>query len=130
MKTLTNVNARDAKHAVALSQQARKDGQVSAFNGGGSDLLGMVKERIVSPDILVNLRAIKGLDQVSSARGMLNVGGLITLDELMAKLREQGVDKLEQVKAATMESDGEISVIKFDLDPAPAAAAGKDGTSG
>lgn len=54
----------------------------------------------------------------------------ITLDELMAKLREQGVDKLEQVKAATMESDGEISVIKFDLDPAPAAAAGKDGTSG
>ena len=82
MKTLTNINARDAKHAVALSQQARKDGQVAAFNGGGSDLLGMVKERIVSPDILVNLRIIKGLDQVSSARGMLNVGGLITLDEL------------------------------------------------
>ena len=53
MKTLTNVNARDAKHAVALSQQARKDGQVAAFNGGGSDLLAMVKERIVSPDILV-----------------------------------------------------------------------------
>lgn len=82
MKTLTNINARDAKHAVALSQQARKDGQVAAFNGGGSDLLGMVKERIVSPDILVNLRTIKGLDQVSSARGMLTVGGLITLDEL------------------------------------------------
>jgi xanthine dehydrogenase YagS FAD-binding subunit len=82
MKTLTNVNARDAKHAVALSQQARKDGQVAAFNGGGSDLLGMVKERIVSPDILVNLRTVRGLDQVSSARGMVNVGGLITLDEL------------------------------------------------
>ena len=36
----------------------------------------------------------------------------ITQDELMAKLREQGVEKLEDVKAATMESDGEISVIK------------------
>lgn len=36
----------------------------------------------------------------------------ITTDELMAKLREQGVDKLEDVKAATMESDGEISVVK------------------
>jgi xanthine dehydrogenase YagS FAD-binding subunit len=82
MKTFANVNARDAKHAVTLAQQARRDGQVAAFNGGGSDLLGMVKERIVSPDVLVNLRTVKGLDQVSSARGMVNIGGLITLDEL------------------------------------------------
>ena len=82
MKTFTNVNARDAKHAVALSQQARKDGQVAAFNGGGSDLLGLVKERIISPDILVNLRTAKGLDQVTSSRGMVNIGGLITLDDL------------------------------------------------
>jgi xanthine dehydrogenase YagS FAD-binding subunit len=82
MKTLKSVNARDAKHAVALSQQARRDGQVAAFNGGGSDLLGMVKERIVSPDVLVNLRSVKDLDQVSSSRGKVSIGGLITLDEL------------------------------------------------
>jgi uncharacterized membrane protein YcaP (DUF421 family) len=37
---------------------------------------------------------------------------LITVDELMAKLRENGVEDLDQVKAVTMESDGEISVIK------------------
>ena len=37
---------------------------------------------------------------------------MISQDELMTALREQGVDKLEQVKLATMESDGEISVIK------------------
>jgi uncharacterized membrane protein YcaP (DUF421 family) len=36
----------------------------------------------------------------------------ITTEELMAKLREHGIDRLEAVKAATMESDGEISVIK------------------
>ena len=82
MKTFANANARDAKHAVTLSQQARRDGKVSAFSGGGSDLLGMVKERIVSPDVLVNLRSIKGLDQVSSSHGMVTVGGLITLDTL------------------------------------------------
>jgi uncharacterized membrane protein YcaP (DUF421 family) len=35
----------------------------------------------------------------------------ITPDEIMAKLREHGIDKLEAVKAATMESDGEITVI-------------------
>ena len=72
MKTFANANARDAKHAVALSQQARRDGKVAAFSGGGSDLLVMTKERIVSPDVLVNLRPIKGLDEVSSSRGMVS----------------------------------------------------------
>jgi uncharacterized membrane protein YcaP (DUF421 family) len=37
---------------------------------------------------------------------------MISQDELMAALREQGVEKVEQVKLATMESDGEISVVK------------------
>ena len=67
MKTFANANPRDPKQAVTLSQQARHDGQAAAFGGGGSDLLGMVKERIVSPDVLVNLRAVKGLDQVSAS---------------------------------------------------------------
>src|SRR5215208_826985 len=39
---------------------------------------------------------------------------LITVDELMAKLRENGIDELEQVEAVAMESDGEISVIRHD----------------
>jgi xanthine dehydrogenase YagS FAD-binding subunit len=82
MKTFANVNARDAKHAVTLAQQARRDGKVAAFSGGGTDLLGQVKERVASPDVLVNLRSIKGLDEISSSRGMVNVGGLITLDAL------------------------------------------------
>lgn len=36
----------------------------------------------------------------------------ITDDELWAKLREEGVDSLQQVKTVYMESDGTISVIK------------------
>ena len=36
----------------------------------------------------------------------------ITEDELWAKLRENGIDKLEDVRSATMESDGTIAVIK------------------
>ena len=42
----------------------------------------MVKERIVAPDVLVNLKAIKGLDQVASEGGGAHIGGLITLDAL------------------------------------------------
>ncbi|HEX5611813.1 MAG TPA: YetF domain-containing protein [Burkholderiales bacterium] len=37
---------------------------------------------------------------------------LLSEEELLAKLREQGVDRLEDVKRATMESDGNVSVIR------------------
>jgi uncharacterized membrane protein YcaP (DUF421 family) len=38
---------------------------------------------------------------------------LITEEELMSAIRSQGVDTLEHVKAAYMESDGTISVITY-----------------
>lgn len=39
---------------------------------------------------------------------------LITVDELMSHLREQGVKDLREVKSASMEGDGRISVVKRD----------------
>jgi len=36
----------------------------------------------------------------------------ISRDELDAKLREQGIDRLDQVRSAWMESDGAVSVIR------------------
>lgn len=36
---------------------------------------------------------------------------LVTRDDLMSKLRENGIEHLSDVKAAYMESDGEISVL-------------------
>jgi xanthine dehydrogenase YagS FAD-binding subunit len=50
--------------------------------GGGSDLLGMVKEFLIKPDVLVNLKTIKGLDQVAPTAGGVTIGGLISLDTL------------------------------------------------
>ena len=82
MKTFSNANARDLQQAVTLAQQAHRDGKSASFAGGGSDLLGMVKERLVQPDVLVHLRSIKGLDQVKESGGAVTVGGQITLDAL------------------------------------------------
>jgi xanthine dehydrogenase YagS FAD-binding subunit len=82
MKTFANSNARDFQHAVSVAQQARQDGHAASFVGGGSDLLALVKERILTPDVLVNLKTIKGLDQVRAAGNGVNIGGLITLDTL------------------------------------------------
>ena len=43
---------------------------------------------------------------------------LITEDELMSILREQGVDAVSDVKKALMESDGRVSVVTKDDQPA------------
>jgi uncharacterized membrane protein YcaP (DUF421 family) len=39
---------------------------------------------------------------------------LITEDELMSQLREQGLDDFKQVKEAYVESDGHISAVQYD----------------
>jgi len=82
MKTFANKNPQTLEQAVSFVQQARKDGQTPSVVGGGSDLLGMVKEFLIKPDVLVNLKTIKGLDQVAPTPGGVNIGGLITLDTL------------------------------------------------
>jgi xanthine dehydrogenase YagS FAD-binding subunit len=83
MKSFTNANPRDLTHAVTLIRQARQDNHSVAIAGGGSDLLGMMKDRLVTPDILVSLKSIKGLDQIKPARdGGVTIGGLMTLDAL------------------------------------------------
>jgi uncharacterized membrane protein YcaP (DUF421 family) len=41
----------------------------------------------------------------------------ITLEELNEKLREQGIESVEGVKAAYLEGDGQISVIRKDDSP-------------
>jgi xanthine dehydrogenase YagS FAD-binding subunit len=83
MKSFTNVNARDLAHAVTLITQAQSAGRSVAVAGGGSDLLGMMKERLIAPDAVVSLRSIKGLDQVKGGPGGgVTIGGQITLDAL------------------------------------------------
>jgi xanthine dehydrogenase YagS FAD-binding subunit len=77
MKTFANANAKDLQHAVKLSQAA----QSAVFVGGGSDLLGMVKERIVTPDVLVHLRTIKN-PGVFHTPHSTTIGGQTTLDEV------------------------------------------------
>jgi xanthine dehydrogenase YagS FAD-binding subunit len=82
MKAFTNVNPRDLKEAVALLGQAHQQGRSAAIVGGGSDLLGMVKEHLVAPDVLVSLKSIKGLDQIATDSSGVKIGGLVTLDAL------------------------------------------------
>jgi xanthine dehydrogenase YagS FAD-binding subunit len=95
VKTFANVMPKDLNDAIVIAQRARAGNQAVAFAGGGSDLLGMMKDRLVTPDVLVYLKGIKGLDSVtvpssnsggnaSGASGArdITIGGLTTLDAL------------------------------------------------
>jgi xanthine dehydrogenase YagS FAD-binding subunit len=77
MKTFSNANPKDIREAITMLTRGN-----ASIVGGGSDLLGMVKERLVSPDVLVNLKSIRGLDKVETQSGKVKIGGLITLDAL------------------------------------------------
>ncbi len=82
MKSFTNANPRSFSEAVKVVQQTQAAGKTVAVAGGGSDLLGMIKEKIVAPDVVVHLRSVKGMDQVTQESGGARIGGLITLDAL------------------------------------------------
>src|SRR6266705_3599836 len=82
MRAFRNANPRDLQQALTLVQQAHKEGRSASLAGGGSDLLALMKERVVTPDVLVSLKAVKGLDQVTSNAESVTIGGLITLDTL------------------------------------------------
>jgi xanthine dehydrogenase YagS FAD-binding subunit len=82
MKTFANSNAKTPQDAARRSQQARVAGQHAAFASGGTDLLQLVKERIVSPDVIVNLKSIPNLNQVTRSGSGVLIGGQITLDAL------------------------------------------------
>jgi xanthine dehydrogenase YagS FAD-binding subunit len=80
MKSFTNVSPRDYKEAADLARRAKTAGQTAAFAGGGSDIVGMMKERLVTPDVLVYLKSIKGADTIAAqARGETVIGALTTI---------------------------------------------------
>jgi uncharacterized membrane protein YcaP (DUF421 family) len=51
----------------------------------------------------------KGLFQASALRKEF-----ITRDEILAKLREEGIENISEVKQMQLEADGQISIIKND----------------
>ena len=82
MRPLANVSPASLADAVA---RLDRGGARAAAVGGGSDLLGMIKDDLVSPDLLVNLRTIAatdGLDAIVAGPAGLRVGGLVTLTRL------------------------------------------------
>ena len=70
-------DATSVEEAVALTVKG------SAYKAGGVDVVDLMKERLFSPTRLVNLRTIKGLDQIThDDKSGLTIGPLCTLAQI------------------------------------------------
>jgi xanthine dehydrogenase YagS FAD-binding subunit len=79
------MNPFDYLNASSLeAAQARlKDDETVVLKAGGLDLLDLLKERIINPSLLVNLRSIPGLDTIAyDEKTGLSLGALATLDNI------------------------------------------------
>ena len=103
MKTFSNSNARSPQDASSRSAQARKAGQTAVFAGGGSDVLQLVKERIVQPDVIVNLKTMANLNQVTKSAAGVGIGGQTTLDTISRH------DSLRKDYTALAEAAGSVA---------------------
>lgn len=82
MKAFTNLRPRDVRQAIALAEESKRGGRAAIFAAGGSDVLALVKERIVSPEVIVSLRGLAAASGVSNSARGVTVGGLTTLANL------------------------------------------------
>jgi xanthine dehydrogenase YagS FAD-binding subunit len=72
------------QYATAASPGSARElaGQDGRYLSGGIDLLGELKEYIAEPSILVNVKALPGLDQIEAGPELWSLGANLTIAEL------------------------------------------------
>ncbi len=68
--------------AASIDQALAASNSDSVFKAGGVDLLDLMKDGIVNPKRLVNLRNVQGLDQITEDTQGLHLGPLVTLSQI------------------------------------------------
>ncbi len=53
-----------------------------AYLAGGNDLLGLLKDYLVSANILVNIKSLPGLDKIEHGRKFWTIGSLVTVAQI------------------------------------------------
>lgn len=69
---------KEASKALAL------DTKGSVLLAGGTDLLVLMKQRLLQPTRIINLKAIPRLSHISEGKGVLRIGALTTLHDLIS----------------------------------------------
>jgi xanthine dehydrogenase YagS FAD-binding subunit len=79
MQAFEYAHPKTLKEATALLGSSWADAEVLA---GGTDLISLMKDYLVAPKRLVNIKGIKELGGVSKSGGGLRIGALATFDDL------------------------------------------------
>lgn len=82
MKPFAHVNARSVDEATQLL--AKYEGKAK-LNAGGTDLLGVLKGRILPdyPEAIINIKMIPGLNTIEEDEEGINIGALTTLADII-----------------------------------------------
>jgi xanthine dehydrogenase YagS FAD-binding subunit len=71
------------EEAISILESYGKDAKIIA---GGIDLLGLMKVKVLSPGVLVNIKSIPGLDTIRENGERLEIGALAAIDEIASSL--------------------------------------------
>ena len=82
MKSFENIDAKSVNQAVALLQKFNQEKKNAIVVGGGSEILQLMKDQVVTPDYVVNLKTIPGLNTIKEERTGFRIGGLTTLADI------------------------------------------------
>jgi xanthine dehydrogenase YagS FAD-binding subunit len=82
MKSFENIDAKSVNQAIALLQKFRQEKKNAIVVGGGSEILQLMKDQVVTPDYIVNLKTIPGLNTIKEERGGFRIGALAILAEI------------------------------------------------
>lgn len=73
------VSPDSVKQALGLLSANWGDAEILA---GGTDLLALMKDYVVTPKRVVNIKQLPGMHAISAERGELRIGALVTLDRI------------------------------------------------
>jgi xanthine dehydrogenase YagS FAD-binding subunit len=82
MKTFENIDVKSVKEAVRLLEKFQQQKKTAAVVGGGSEYLQLMKDHVVEPDYLINLKTIPDLDYIKEERGAFRIGALTKLADI------------------------------------------------
>src|SRR6185369_9786329 len=81
-KNFQNIDVKSVQQAVGLLQKFQQEKKQAIVVGGGSEALQLMKDYVLTPDYVINLKTIPGLDIIKEERGGFRIGALAKLVDI------------------------------------------------
>ena len=105
MRAFEYVSAENTRQATSLLSATWGQTEILA---GGTDLLALMKEEVVTPKRLVNIKGIKELGGIQNTKTGLRIGSTVTIEDLLenADIRKAFPALTDAARAGTFANSG------------------------